>query len=96
MHITLSLQAEMASEQSSEKQSGALLGGYKEGDADSPDAQEAAKFAVEQLSQQSNSLLPMQLKKVRMEGSGHRQGLFWGNAVHLHSNFIIHCTVHAF
>ena len=64
-NILYFLQAENASEQSSERQSGALLGGYKEVDAQDSEAQEAAQFAAKQISDQSNSLLPYELKDVR-------------------------------
>lgn len=54
----------MVSEISSERNSGALLGGYKEIKSDDPEALEAAKFATKQLSQQSNSLQALELKQV--------------------------------
>lgn len=57
-------QAEMASEVSSERHSGAVLGGYKEIKSDNPEALEAADFAVEQLSQQLNSLVQLKLRQV--------------------------------
>jgi hypothetical protein len=41
-----------------------MLGGAKELSASDPDVVAAAKFATEQLSQQSNSLLPFELKEV--------------------------------
>ena len=57
-------QAEMASEVSSERHSGAVLGSYKEVESDSPEASQAADFALKQLSQQSNSLLQLELRQV--------------------------------
>lgn len=55
----------MASEVSSERNSGALLGGYKEINSDDPEALEAAKFATKQLSERSNSLQALELKQVK-------------------------------
>lgn len=55
----------MATETSSERQSGALLGGSMEIDTDNQEAMKAAEFAVKQLNQQSNSLAPLELKKVQ-------------------------------
>ena len=57
----------MASEVTSERNSGAVLGGYKEIESDNSEAKEAAEFAVKQLSQQSNSLQGLDLKQVKAQ-----------------------------
>lgn len=53
-----------AHEQSTERHSGALLGGYKEVEPADDEVTEAAEFATKQLNEQSNSLLPFELKEV--------------------------------
>ena len=57
-------QVELQSEMASERHSGALVGGFREVDVGESDVQDAAKFAAQQLSEQSNSLMPLDLKEV--------------------------------
>ena len=47
----------------SERSKPALLGGSKEVSPTNSEVQEAAKYAVEQLSSQSNSLFPLKLEQ---------------------------------
>ena len=58
-------QFEHSVESLSEKKAGGLLGAYKEVSGSDGEVQEAAAFAAEQLSQQSNSLAPFKVKEVR-------------------------------
>ncbi|KAK9821322.1 hypothetical protein WJX81_002249 [Elliptochloris bilobata] len=57
-------EVEHASEASSERNKGGLLGGYKEAATDDRNAAAAAAFAAQQLSEQSNSLRPLAVQEV--------------------------------
>ena len=63
------------------------MGSYKEIDASAPEVQQAATFAVQQLGEQSNSLLPPQLEEVCPEeqhARGVHVGFMKGLAAHAH------------
>jgi flavin-binding protein dodecin len=57
-------EAQRKTEESHERGSGALLGGYREVSSSDPEVTEAARYAAEQLSQQSNSLYPFEVLEV--------------------------------
>nr|QOL01237.1 putative extracellular protein TR9_044 [Trebouxia lynnae] len=56
--------AQRKTEESSERHSGALLGGYREVSTTDSEVSQAADFAAEQLSSQSNSLSPLKVEEV--------------------------------
>ncbi|DBA73532.1 TPA: hypothetical protein ACH3X1_011552 [Trebouxia sp. C0004] len=56
--------AQRKTEESSERSSGALLGGYREVSSTDSEVTQAADFAAEQLSQQSNSLSAYKVEEV--------------------------------
>ena len=65
-HCAAQASARQAAEASSERHSGAVLGGFKEVDASSPEVQHVVQYAVGELAQQSNSLSPPKLEEVRL------------------------------
>lgn len=67
----ISWQAVVATEVTSERHTGAVLGGFEEISSEDPQAREAAEFATQQLSQQSNSLQPFLLKQVIYKDMSH-------------------------
>ncbi|KAL3134694.1 hypothetical protein ABBQ32_007698 [Trebouxia sp. C0010 RCD-2024] len=56
--------AQRKTEESSERQSGALLGGFREVSTTDSEVTQAAHFVAEQLTSQSNSLSPFEVKEV--------------------------------
>ncbi|KAL3147048.1 hypothetical protein ABBQ38_015010 [Trebouxia sp. C0009 RCD-2024] len=56
--------AQRKTEESSERHSGALLGGYREVSTTDSEVTQAAQFAAEQLTSQSNSLSPFEVREV--------------------------------